>query len=63
MKQKRNKSQLNELGNKIQNQSSTRNGGNSGRTVKSTSKDLDCSSGVCVVTWKPGSVKRCAVPQ
>jgi hypothetical protein len=58
MKQKRSKSELNELDNKLQNQSSTRIGGNVDRPGTSAGKDSDCVSGVCSVVWKPDALKR-----
>lgn len=58
MKQKRSKSQLIELGSKLQNQAGTRTGGNLDRTEKSTGKNSDCASGICPVIWKPDSLKR-----
>jgi hypothetical protein len=58
MKQKRAKSQINELGNKLQNLASTSSGGNVDRTSKSSAKGSECVSGVCSVVWKPDSMKR-----
>jgi hypothetical protein len=57
MKQKRNKPQISELGDKLQNQSSTSPGGNID-TSKLIGKKSDCSSGVCQVVWKPDALKR-----
>ncbi len=58
MKQKRSKSELNEMSDKLQTQANTRSGGNLDQSEKVTGKNLDCASGVCVVTWKPDSIKR-----
>ena len=58
MKQKRAKSQLNELANKLQNLESTSSGGNVDRPGKSSEKGSECASGVCSVVWKPDSLKR-----
>ncbi len=58
MKQKRVKSQLEDLNSELEDQPSTRAGGNLERTRKTTGKDLDCSTGVCSVTWKPDAMKR-----
>lgn len=57
MKQKRSKPQTLELGDKLQNQNGTNNGGNKD-TGKLLAKQSDCSSGVCQVVWKPDSLKR-----
>ncbi len=58
MKQKRSKSQLNEVGSKLQNQQSTVNGGNIPVNAKTDSKSLECAQGICSVSWKPDSLKR-----
>ncbi|MBX9689119.1 MAG: hypothetical protein K2X27_20590 [Candidatus Obscuribacterales bacterium] len=58
MKEKRSKSQLSKLGNNLQNDNSTITGGKLDLTVKSNTKDPDCSSGVCHTTWKPDALKR-----